>query len=62
LEALYAHTPFVTVQMKDPEVERMIRETEGRIEDAEMELLGLETGELSLGDPRVKAFVEKYGK
>jgi hypothetical protein len=62
LDALYAHTPFATVQLRDPVVERKIAETEGKIEDAEMQLLGLEASELSLGDPKVKAFVEKYGK
>lgn len=62
LEALYAHTPFASVQLKDPGVERILRETEGKIETAEMELLGLEASELTLGDPKVRAFVEKYGK
>ncbi|KAF2272485.1 uncharacterized protein EI97DRAFT_436864 [Westerdykella ornata] len=62
LDSLYAHTPFATVRLRDPEVERKIREKERKVEEAEMGLLSAETGELGLGDERVRAFVERFGR
>lgn len=62
LDALYAHTPFSTVRLMDPEVERKIREKEKELEEAEMALLSAETAELSMGDERVREFVGKYAR
>jgi hypothetical protein len=62
VDALYAHTPFSTVDLVDSERETQLKEMERELQNADHELLNAEAGELSLSDPKVRAFVSKYGK
>lgn len=61
LDVLYSHTPFQQVNMTNPKLEEQIRKTEDELADADQKLLDAEANELSLNDPKVKAFIEKYG-
>ncbi|KAF2475786.1 uncharacterized protein BDR25DRAFT_278437 [Lindgomyces ingoldianus] len=61
LGALYSHTPFRQVHLSNPKLEEQLKEMEKGLEDADRKLLNAEANELSLNDPRVKAFISKYG-
>lgn len=61
-DALYAHTPFGTTRLVDPEVEQGIEKAEEDVRDVESELLNAEANLLSLDDARVREFVRKYGR
>lgn len=62
LKGLYAHTPFKRVHLTDPKLEDELKHLEKELDKAEDQLVSAEANELSLSDPRVKAFIAKYGK
>lgn len=62
LDALYSHAPFSQIHLTNPEVERELRVMETELEDSDQKLLSAETSQLSLNDPRVRAFVSKFGR
>lgn len=62
MEALYSHTPFQQVSLTDTKVEAQLKRMDRELEDKNDELLDAEVNELSLNDPRVRAFVGKYGQ
>lgn len=61
-DALYKHTPFQQVSLTDPRLEKQLKAMEKDLEDKERELLDAEGSELRLSDPKVRAFVAKYGR
>jgi hypothetical protein len=61
VDALHKHTPFQQISLMDLVLEEQIRSMERGLEEKEEELLDAEGSEVSLGDPRVRAFVAKYG-
>lgn len=60
--ALYAHTPFQRVNLTNPKLEAQLKATNRDLDYKERELLEAEGNELSLSDPKVRAFIEKYGR
>jgi DNA-binding ferritin-like protein len=62
MDALYKHTPFQQVSLTNPRLEEQIERMERELEKKDRELLDAEGSELSLSDPRVRAFVAKYGR
>jgi hypothetical protein len=62
VDALYKHTPFQQITLTNPKLEEQIRAMERELEDKDRELLDAEGSELSLSDPKVRAFVAKYGR
>jgi hypothetical protein len=61
MEALYAHTPFQKVSLTDAKVEAQLKRMDRELAEKNDDLLDAESNELSLGDPRVRAFIKKYG-
>jgi hypothetical protein len=61
-KGLYSHTPFHQVHLADPKLEEELRKMEKQLDEAEDQLLSAEANELSLSDPKVRAFIAKYGK
>lgn len=61
-DALYKHTPFQQVNLTDPRLAKQLKSVEQNLEEKEHELLEAEGNELSLSDPKVRAFVAKYGR
>ncbi|KAF2196410.1 hypothetical protein GQ43DRAFT_484974 [Delitschia confertaspora ATCC 74209] len=61
IASLYKYTPFQTVHMMDPDIEKRMEKREKELKEADRELLTAEAHQLSLGDPKVQAFVNKYG-
>lgn len=62
LAALYTHTPFQQVSLTNPKLEAQLKAMDRELDYNEHELLEAEGNELSLSDPKVRAFVEKYGR
>jgi hypothetical protein len=62
IDAVYSYTPFAQVRLTNPKLEEEMKSVEKRLQDADHELLDAETNELSLTDPKVRAFISKYGK
>lgn len=62
LDALYAHTPFQQVSLTNPKLDAQIKAMDRELDQKERELLEAESNELSLGDPKVRAFIAKYGR
>ncbi|KAF1926412.1 uncharacterized protein M421DRAFT_102468 [Didymella exigua CBS 183.55] len=62
MDALYAHTPFQQVSLTNPKLEAQLKAMGRELDDKDRELLDAEGNELSLSDPRVRAFVAKYGR
>ncbi|KAF2714242.1 hypothetical protein K504DRAFT_368685 [Pleomassaria siparia CBS 279.74] len=62
LDALYSHTPFSQVHLTNPELEKQLKELEKEMEESDHKLLSAESNQLSLSDPKVRAFIGKYGK
>ena len=60
-KGLYSHTAFQQVHLIDPELEGELKRLEKQLSEAEDQLLSAEANELSLSDPKVRAFVAKYG-
>lgn len=59
---LYKHTPFRQVNLTNPKLDEQLKAMERELERKDRELLEAEGSELSLGDPKVRAFIAKYGK
>jgi hypothetical protein len=62
LSALYKHAPFQQASLTDPELDEQLKAMELELENKDRELLDAEGSELSLSDPKVRAFIAKYGK
>lgn len=62
LNALYKHTPFQQVSLSKATLDAQLKAMERELEEKDRELLEAEGNELSLSDPRVKAFIAKYGR
>lgn len=62
LAALYSNTPFQQVHLTDPKLEKELKDLEEALDRANEQLLSAEASELSLSDPKVRAFITKYGK
>lgn len=62
MDALYAHTPFQQVSLTNPKLEAQLKALERELEDKDRELIDAEGNELSMSDPRVRAFIAKYGR
>jgi hypothetical protein len=62
LKGLYLHTPFQQVHLNNPELEDELKRLEMELDEANDQLLSAEANELSLSDPKVRAFIAKYGK
>jgi hypothetical protein len=61
METLYAHTPFQQVSLTDAKVEAQLNWLGRELGNKKDDLLDAEGNELSLSDPRVRAFIAKYG-
>jgi hypothetical protein len=62
LDALYAHTAFQQVSLTNPKLEAQLKAMDRELDDKDRELLDAEGNELSLSDPKVRAFIAKYGR
>ncbi|KAJ4986808.1 hypothetical protein SVAN01_07735 [Stagonosporopsis vannaccii] len=62
MDALYAHTRFQRVSLTNPKLEAQLKAMDRDLDQRERELLEAEGNELSLGDPKVRAFIAKYGR
>ncbi|CAN9102361.1 hypothetical protein CC77DRAFT_1038479 [Alternaria alternata] len=62
LSALYKHAPFQQASLMNPELDEQLKAMELELENKDRELLDAEGSELSLSDPKVRAFIGKYGK
>jgi hypothetical protein len=61
-DALFKHTQFQQVHLANARLEKQLREMERDLERKNHELLEAESNELSVSDPRVRAFIAKYGR
>jgi hypothetical protein len=61
-DALFKHTPFQQVHLANARLGKQLRDMEAELETKDRELLEAEGNELSLSDPRVRAFIAKYGR
>lgn len=59
---LYQHTPYQTVSLCSPEIEKQLTSMDRQLQVKDGELLEAEGNELSLSDPKVRAFIAKYGR
>ncbi|KAJ4291729.1 hypothetical protein N0V90_009624 [Kalmusia sp. IMI 367209] len=62
LGPLYKHTPFQQVNLTDARLEKELKKMERELDDANEQLLSAEANELSLSDPKVRAFIAKYAR
>ena len=62
VDALYAHTPFQQVSLTNPKLEGQLKAMDRVLDYEERALLEAEGNELSLSDPKVRAFIAKYGR
>lgn len=60
--ALYKHTPFGSVSLSNARLDAQLRKMEAELEERDRDLVDAEGSELSLSDPKVRAFVAKYGR
>ena len=61
-DALYKHTSFQQVSLTNPLLEKQLKSMEKELEQKDHQLLEAEGNELSLSDPKVRAFIAKYGR
>ncbi|KAH7121016.1 hypothetical protein B0J11DRAFT_533181 [Dendryphion nanum] len=61
LNALYSQSKFKQVSLVDDRLESELNRVEGELDVADRKLLEAETEALSLSDPKVREFVERYG-
>ena len=61
LDALYLHTPYSQVHLTNSKLDEGMKKTDRELEIAERSLLRSEADELNLSDPKVRAFIGKYG-
>ena len=59
---LYKHTPFRQVNLTDAKLERELEILERELDDANEQMLSAEANEMSLSDPKVRAFIAKYAR
>jgi hypothetical protein len=62
LSALYKHAPFWQASLTNPELDEQLKAMETELQNKDRELLDAEGSELSLSDPKVRAFIAKYGR
>lgn len=62
LKALYKHTPFQEVNLTSSKLNNQLESMAWELEDKDRELLEAEGSKLSLSDPKVRAFIAKYGR
>lgn len=62
LDALYACTPFQHVSLTNPKLEAQLKAMERELDQRDGELLDAEGSEVSLSDPKVRAFIARYGR
>ncbi|KAF1843416.1 uncharacterized protein K460DRAFT_287917 [Cucurbitaria berberidis CBS 394.84] len=62
LNALYKHTPFQQVSLTKSKLDDQLKAMERELEEKDRELLEAEGNDLSLSDPKVRAFIARYGK
>ncbi|CAO2652854.1 Nn.00g022650.m01.CDS01 [Neocucurbitaria sp. VM-36] len=62
LNALYKHTPFQQISLTKPKIDEQLKAMERELEEKDRDLLDAEGNELSLSDPKVQAFIARYGK
>ncbi|KAF2188568.1 hypothetical protein K469DRAFT_565217 [Zopfia rhizophila CBS 207.26] len=62
LDALYSHTPYQQVHLTNPSLDEKMKKLEKELTGADQKLLSAEGSELSLSDPKVKAFISRYGE
>ena len=62
MDALYAHTPFQQVGLTNAKLETQLKAIDKELDQKDRELLEAEGNELSLSDPKVRAFIAKYGR
>jgi hypothetical protein len=61
-DTLFKHTPFQQVHLASPRLGKQLRDMENDVETKNHELIEAESNELNLSDPKVRAFIAKYGK
>lgn len=62
LAPLYKHTMFRRIDLTDSRLAKELDAMDRELEDASERLLGAEARQISLDDPKVKAFVAQYGR
>ena len=62
MNALYAHTPFQRVSLTNAKLEAQLKAMDRELDHKDRELVEAEGNELSLSDPKVRAFIAKYGR
>jgi molybdenum-dependent DNA-binding transcriptional regulator ModE len=62
MDALYAYTPFQQVSLTNSKLEAHLKAMDRELDHKDRELLDAEGSELSLSDPKVRAFIAKYGR
>ena len=62
LAPLYKHTTFQRIELTDSRLEKELEAIDRELEDANERLLGAEARQISLDDPKVKAFIAQYGR
>lgn len=62
LDALFKHTLFQQVRLTDAKMDEQLESIGRDLQDKERELQEAVGNELSLSEPRVRAFVAKYGR
>lgn len=62
LDVLYAYTPFQQVSLTNPKLDAQLKAMDRELDHKDRELLDAEGSELSLSDPKVRAFIAKYGR
>lgn len=60
--ALYKHTPYHQVSLTSRILSDQLKSLEHDLEDKDRELLEADGDELSLNDPKVRAFITRYSK
>jgi hypothetical protein len=62
IDAVYKHTPFQQMSLTNPKLDEHLASMERELEEKDQELLDAEGSELSLSDPKVRAFIGKYSR
>lgn len=59
---LYKHTPFQQVNLTNTKLEEELKAMDLKLDDANEQLLSAEVNQISLDDPKVRAFIARYGR
>lgn len=62
LGPLYKHTPYQQINLTDTKLEDELKAMDDKLDDANEQLLSAEVNQISLDDPKVRAFIAKYGR